>query len=111
MYCLYCCRYSEGLEFVKGLSRREAAAALQKYGKVGAPVVPSLAHVLAPHLWIEKHLFNKATTLCPRPRASPAQPPTSTDHLPPIPARPSLFTRLSFLLWAPTAGPSGARAG
>ena len=34
----HCHRFGEGLEFIKGLSRREAAAALQKYGKVGLPV-------------------------------------------------------------------------
>lgn len=28
-------RFSEGLEYVRGLSRPEAAASLQKYGKVG----------------------------------------------------------------------------
>ena len=29
-----CGRFNEGLEYIKGLPRREAAAALQKYGKV-----------------------------------------------------------------------------
>lgn len=35
--CARCarCRYSEGLEYIRGLPRQEAAAALQKYGKVG----------------------------------------------------------------------------
>ncbi len=35
--CSFFCahRFSEGLEYVRGLSRPEAAASLQKYGKVG----------------------------------------------------------------------------
>ncbi|EFN56788.1 hypothetical protein CHLNCDRAFT_144280 [Chlorella variabilis] len=41
-----CARFGEGLEFIKGLSRREAAAALQKYGKALLVHVPVEATAL-----------------------------------------------------------------
>ncbi len=73
------CRYDEGLEFMRGLPRQQAAQALQKYGKVSSPAphphgqgaegavqgVPFAAHVLKQLLELGGVCRSSCASNCP----------------------------------------------
>ncbi|PRW51086.1 vacuolar -sorting-associated 11-like protein isoform A [Chlorella sorokiniana] len=115
-----CKRFNEGLEYIKGLPRREAAAALQKYGKAllaAAPVETTAALMVLclrdptdPGTWVANmadftHLYTD------RPEDLQYACVTILNMNPDSPSRQVLYHTLLDLYLSPTASSSSSSTG